>query len=98
MNARGSLRIFLLAGEASGDAYGAALACALTEACEAHGTDLRMEGWGGDAMEEAGVRIHKHIRDTGRHDQPRRTQPDHEHCRDPVFNDDRFNSSNHTTL
>ena len=29
MNARGSLRIFLLAGEASGDAYGAALACAL---------------------------------------------------------------------
>ena len=64
MNARRSLRIFLLAGEASGDAYGAALARALTEACEAHGTDLHLEGWGGDAMEDAAVRIHNHIRDT----------------------------------
>ena len=64
MNARRSLRIFLLAGEASGDAYGAALARALKEAYEAHGTDLHLEGWGGDAMEDAGVRIHKHIRNT----------------------------------
>ncbi|RMH15294.1 MAG: lipid-A-disaccharide synthase, partial [Gemmatimonadetes bacterium] len=49
----GAPRILMLAGEASGDHHGAALARALRR----HWPDARLEGLGGPAMEAAGVRL-----------------------------------------
>ncbi len=56
-----SLRIFIIAGEASGDAHGGKLAAALLALNPA----LTLEGVGGAAMEKAGVRLRHDIRHLG---------------------------------
>lgn len=53
-----SLRIFILAGEASGDIYGAQVASELQKL-----TDVELKGWGGERMVEAGVSISKHYKE-----------------------------------
>ncbi|MBI3608022.1 MAG: lipid-A-disaccharide synthase [Nitrospirae bacterium] len=54
-------RLFLIAGEASGDAHGGKLASALL----ARNPALSLEGVGGAAMEKAGVRLRHDIRHLG---------------------------------
>lgn len=54
-----SKRLFIIAGEASGDLHGANLIKAL----KSESADVEVEGWGGDLMESAGMRLHKHYRD-----------------------------------
>jgi lipid-A-disaccharide synthase len=54
-----SYRLFILAGEASGDQHAGRLAAAL----HAQHAGLQMEGWGGEHMERAGVRVLKHYRE-----------------------------------
>jgi lipid-A-disaccharide synthase len=56
-----SVRVFMIAGEASGDALGGKLAAALL----ARDQHLALEGVGGGAMEKAGVRLHHDIRHLG---------------------------------
>ncbi len=52
-------KIFLLAGEASGDLHGANLAMALKKIQpESH-----LEGWGGPKMEASGVQLHRTLKD-----------------------------------
>lgn len=51
----GQRKIFIIAGEASGDIYGGLIASHLS------GCELR--GWGGEKMEESGVTITKHYRE-----------------------------------
>jgi lipid-A-disaccharide synthase len=53
------MKIFLVAGEASGDLHGGHLANAL----EAIHPSIEMRGWGGEKMENAGVKITKHYRE-----------------------------------
>ncbi|MEN9334683.1 MAG: Lipid-A-disaccharide synthase [Bacteroidota bacterium] len=53
------MKIFLVAGEASGDLHGGHLANAL----KAIHPSIEMRGWGGEKMENAGVRITKHYRE-----------------------------------
>lgn len=55
------MRIFIIAGEASGDAHGGKLAAALLALNPA----LTLEGVGGAAMEKAGVRLRHDIRHLG---------------------------------
>jgi len=56
-NASGSvMKIFLVAGEASGDTYGGLLA-------EEFSDQTSLQGWGGEKMEAAGVVITKHYRE-----------------------------------
>lgn len=50
------MKIFLVAGEASGDLHGGHLANALKEI----NPQIEMRGWGGEKMEGAGVKILKH--------------------------------------
>ena len=53
------MKYFVIAGEASGDMHAANMLKelkALDRTCE-------LQGWGGDQMQEAGVLIHKHIRE-----------------------------------
>lgn len=52
-------RLFLLAGEASGDLYGGQLAKALLE----QDPHLEIRGWGGELMEAAGVKISTHYKE-----------------------------------
>ena len=52
-------RIFVVAGEASGDMYAGAVISALRK----ENPDLEIEGWGGEAMAEAGARVRKHYRE-----------------------------------
>jgi lipid-A-disaccharide synthase len=52
-------RLFILAGEASGDQHAGRLAAAL----HAQHASLEMEGWGGEHMEQAGVKVLKHYRE-----------------------------------
>ncbi len=52
-----SQKIFMIAGEASGDLYGAQLAKKLL----AQRPDIQLSGWGGDQMEAAGVEVLRHI-------------------------------------
>jgi len=52
-------KLFLVAGEASGDLYGGQLAEALLQ-LDPH---LEIRGWGGEAMEASGVKISTHYRD-----------------------------------
>lgn len=59
-----SFRLFLLAGEASGDAYGAELIQSLQAECANQGINLDIRGWGGDLMEQAGMTLLTHIRKT----------------------------------
>jgi len=53
------MRYYLLAGEASGDLHGANLVRALQDIDSA----AILQGWGGDLMNEAGVKVTKHYRD-----------------------------------
>ena len=59
----GHLNVFLVAGEASGDAYGAQLIRELKHECTLRGITLQTVGWGGDAMAGEGMRLLTHIRD-----------------------------------
>ncbi len=52
-------RIYIIAGEASGDLHAANLIHALLQ----QDSTLKIRGWGGDLMEEAGCQIVKHYRD-----------------------------------
>ena len=52
-------KLFLVAGEASGDLYGGQLAEALLQ-LDPH---LEIRGWGGEAMEASGVKISTHYRE-----------------------------------
>ena len=52
-------RIYIIAGEASGDMHAANLVAALKQ----HDPALAIRGWGGDRMSAAGVEIVKHYRD-----------------------------------
>lgn len=52
-------KIFFIAGEASGDLHAGRLAVALKRLSP----DTIMQGWGGDAMQRAGVVLHKHVRE-----------------------------------
>ncbi|MBL7943423.1 MAG: lipid-A-disaccharide synthase, partial [Flavobacteriales bacterium] len=52
-------RIYIIAGEASGDMHAANLVAALKH----HDPALAIRGWGGDRMSAAGVEIVKHYRD-----------------------------------
>ena len=54
------LKVFLIAGESSGDAYGAELIRSLKETCRAKGWTLEAVGWGGDLMIDAGMKGLKH--------------------------------------
>ena len=62
-NREGHLSVFLVAGEASGDAYGAQLIRELKRECTLRGITLHTVGWGGDAMASEGMRLMTHIRD-----------------------------------
>ena len=53
------MKVFLIAGEASGDLHGSHLAKALRTA----NPQIQMTGWGGDKMAENGVIIQKHFRE-----------------------------------
>lgn len=55
------LKVFLIAGEASGDAYGAHLIRELNTACQSEGLNLETVGWGGDAMNGEGMRLLTHF-------------------------------------
>ena len=55
------LKVFLIAGEASGDAYGAHLIRELNTACQFEGLNLETVGWGGDAMNGEGMRLLTHF-------------------------------------
>ena len=52
-------KLFLVAGEASGDLYGGQLVEALLQ-LDPH---LEIRGWGGEAMEASGVKISTHYRE-----------------------------------
>lgn len=52
-------KIFFIAGEASGDLHAGRLAVALKHLSP----NTVMRGWGGDAMEQAGVQLYKHVRE-----------------------------------
>jgi len=54
------MKLYIIAGEASGDLHGANLVHAL----KAQHPDVQLRGIGGDRMEAQGVRLVKHIRDT----------------------------------
>ncbi len=53
------MKVFIIAGEASGDQHAAGVAAEL----KALDPTVDMQGWGGDKMAAAGVSIHKHIRE-----------------------------------
>ena len=53
------MRYYLIAGEASGDLHGSNLVKALRQ----KDTEAICQGWGGDLMSEAGVKVTKHYRD-----------------------------------
>ena len=59
----GHLNVFLVAGEASGDAYGAQLIRELKAECRMRGVNLHAVGWGGDAMAKEGMRVLTHFRE-----------------------------------
>ena len=52
-------RIFIISGEASGDLHGANLIKAL----KTKNPNLVIEGWGGDLMQTAGMKLHKHYKE-----------------------------------
>ena len=54
-------KIFMLAGEASGDIYGGLLATHFSSSNL--GPEIEMKGWGGEDMQGAGVSITKHYRE-----------------------------------
>jgi lipid-A-disaccharide synthase len=56
-------RIYLIAGEASGDLHGGNLIKALKERAARDGEQLELRAWGGDRMAAAGATVVKHYRD-----------------------------------
>lgn len=54
-----ALKMFLLAGEASGDMHGANLAMALKQ----KDPTMQIDGWGGPKMKAAGVQLHRELKD-----------------------------------
>jgi lipid-A-disaccharide synthase len=56
-------RIYLIAGEASGDLHGSNLIKALKERAAQDGEQLELRAWGGDRMAAAGATVVKHYRD-----------------------------------
>ena len=63
LNRPGHLHAFFVVGEASGDVYGAGLIHALRKEAEALGLSFSCNGWGGDAMAEAGMEVLTHCND-----------------------------------
>lgn len=59
----GHLKVFLVAGEASGDAYGAMLVRQLEEMAQQRGWQAECVGWGGDAMAASGMKVLTHCND-----------------------------------
>ena len=53
------MRIYIIAGEASGDLHGSHLALSL----KSKQPDIQLRGWGGDLMKNAGVELSKHYRE-----------------------------------
>ena len=58
--AQKKLKIFVVAGEASGDIYGGLFA---ENVLEITGLDIEIRGWGGEKMANAGVKVTKHYRE-----------------------------------
>lgn len=57
-------RLYIIAGEASGDLHGGNLVCALFDrAKEPDGEELTVRAWGGDRMAAAGAEVVKHYRE-----------------------------------
>lgn len=56
------IKVFLVAGEASGDAYGAKLIESLSHECGLREWKLETTGWGGDLMQQAGMTLLTHYR------------------------------------
>ncbi|MCB0763895.1 MAG: lipid-A-disaccharide synthase [Flavobacteriales bacterium] len=56
-------RVYIIAGEASGDLHGGNLTKALFAAAHADGKELLVRAWGGDRMAAAGAEVVKHYRD-----------------------------------
>ena len=54
-------KVFFIAGEASGDIYGGLIAHEMSRL--SNNGPIKMRGWGGDKMTEAGVEVSKHYRE-----------------------------------
>lgn len=59
----GHLKVFLVAGEASGDAYGAMLVRQLQGMAQQRGWQAECVGWGGDAMAASHMKVLTHCND-----------------------------------
>ncbi|MBL7962239.1 MAG: lipid-A-disaccharide synthase [Flavobacteriales bacterium] len=59
----GTKRIYIIAGEASGDLHGGNLVRELFACAASDGVRLEVRAWGGDHMQRAGASLVKHIRD-----------------------------------
>lgn len=57
------MKIFLFAGEASGDLHGSFLIHSLKHECEKEGRKLDLICWGGDLMQSAGAELRSHYKD-----------------------------------
>jgi len=53
------MKLFVIAGEASGDLHGASLIKAMLE----HQQNIEIQCWGGDLMEDAGAKVMKHYKE-----------------------------------
>jgi lipid-A-disaccharide synthase len=56
-------RLYIIAGEASGDLHGGNLVRELFRCAKGDGTELEVRAWGGDRMAAAGAEVVKHYRD-----------------------------------
>lgn len=59
-----NLKLFFIAGEASGDLHGKNLLKALNQICAERAISTAFVGFGGDGMQTEGMRIVRHIRET----------------------------------
>jgi len=53
------MKLYVIAGEASGDLHGANL----IKAMQSHRSDIEIRAWGGDRMAAEGAEVVKHIRE-----------------------------------